>query len=144
MTDKKPLKSVIKTPDNPVKDGADTNIWGEELETPTPISTKEAGKTHWNYKDIVFFGENKIALGREVGNHPELLNLLAKHPVDEFEIMLAEIAAYCHIGLNDTYSPDDIEKLCGILVERLTSKRTGMSFSTNIHPDDIPPDTGIH
>ena len=72
---------------------------------------------------IQMFGENKIALTQEVKNHPTLLALLANHPVGEWELHLAEIAAYCNVALDDLYTEEDVEKICGILVHRLRKKR---------------------
>jgi hypothetical protein len=51
--------------------------------------------------------------------HPQLEKLLANHPVNEWEIKLAEIAAYCGVLLNDTYHPEDLNKLGFILAGRL-------------------------
>jgi len=114
---------------------AEYNIWGEEIESTTPVKDR---KTHHKYnpKHFQMFGENKIALGREVKNHPELLELLANHAVDELEIMLAEIAAYCGVMLNDSYTESDIENLCGILNDKLVARRTGFVFPREVHPDD--------
>ena len=88
-------------------------------------------QTHFNYnpKHFQMFGENKIALGREVAKHPKLLEFLANHPMDEFEVRLAEIAAYCEVALNDAYTEADLENLCGILEKKLVTKRVGIIFS---------------
>lgn len=71
---------------------------------------------------LEFFPESYIALNQEVGNHPELCELLAKHPPQEFEIRLAEIAAYCGVVLDGYYTPEDLEKLAHILVGKLKDK----------------------
>ena len=105
-----------------------TNIWGDEIEDPR---FKHSNKTHFNYnpKHFNFFGENKIALSREAIQHPQLMDILAKYTPDEFELQLAEIAAYCEIVLDDIYVASDLEHLCGILTKRLITKRVGIIFA---------------
>lgn len=75
---------------------------------------------------LEFFPESRIALSREVAEHPPLLELLQKHPQAEFEIILAEIASYCEIVLDGTYSQEDLDKLCDILFKRLRAKRSSI------------------
>jgi len=72
---------------------------------------------------IVMFHQNRIDLDREIHNHSKLMERLANHPADEFEIRLAEIASYCEVLLHGDYTPDDLDKLCGILFKRLLEKR---------------------
>ena len=43
--------------------------------------------------------------------------------MSEWEIKLAEIATYCGVILDDTYQPEDINKLGFILAEKLYAKR---------------------
>ena len=74
--------------------------------------------------NLVFFPESYIALNQEVGNHPELCELLAKHPPQEFEIRIAEIAAYCGIVLDGYYTPEDLERFADILVRKLKDKNS--------------------
>jgi len=112
-----------------------TNIWGEEEEESSSLVDK---KTHHRYrdKDLHIFGENKIALAQEVKKHPTLLEFMAKHPQGEFELLLAEIACYCEVILDDTYTELDIEYLCGILLHKLQEKRGGILYvpsSTTLH-----------
>lgn len=73
---------------------------------------------------LVLFSEPRIALNREVANHPELMELLQKHPANEFEIRLAEIASYCEVILDGVYSQMELDKLCDILYKKLIQKRT--------------------
>jgi len=107
---------------------AKQNIWGEEEEEKSNITTDK--KTHHSYDpaNFEYFGENKIALCMEVPHHPILTELLAKHAPDEFEIKLAEIACYCEVILNDAYTPEDIEHLCGVLLHKLRTKRGAITF----------------
>ncbi len=74
---------------------------------------------------VVEFHQNRIDLDRELVHHPELLELLANHPSDEFEIRIAEISLYCDIALHGDYLPSDLDKLCGILRNKLWEKRVG-------------------
>ena len=75
---------------------------------------------------LEFFPESYIALSREIPNHPQLCELLAKHPPQEFEIRLAEVAAYCEVVLDGTYTQEDLEKLCDILVRKLKAKNSSI------------------
>ena len=68
------------------------------------------------------FPESYIALNAELNNHPELCRLLANHPPQEFELRLAEIAAYCDVILDGNYTPDDLDKLCHFLWKKLKDK----------------------
>lgn len=73
-----------------------------------------------------FFPESRIALSREVAEHPPLLELLKKHPQAEFEIIIAEIALYCDVALDGNYTQEDLDKLCDILFKRLRAKRSSI------------------
>ena len=68
-----------------------------------------------------FFPEGYIALNRELasGYHPTLTTKLGKHPSDEVDIRLAEIATHCSVLLDGTYTLEEREKLCAILAGRL-------------------------
>jgi hypothetical protein len=70
-----------------------------------------------------FFPEEWIALGLEIRNHPVLVELLQKHHQSEFEVILAEIAAYCEVILDGFYTREDISNICKICTERLIRKR---------------------
>lgn len=77
--------------------------------------------SHWI--GVQLFPENFLLLQKEVSHHPRLIELLANHPAGELEIKLAEIATYCDVALNGTYTPDDLGKLAGILEKKLKDKR---------------------
>lgn len=90
------------------------------------------------------FHENRVALNQEVKLHPALLERLANHPVDEFEVRLAEIAAYCDVLLNGEYYPEDLDRLCGILFKRLYCMRSPLvlvpsSVPLPASPSPLPP-----
>lgn len=105
-----------------------TNIWGEEVDDLRHPDTKQ---THFNYnqKKFHYFSDYKIALGEEAQNHPKLIELLAAQDPNEFEIILAQIAAYCEVILNDTYTAGDLDILCNTLTRKLITKRVGIVFS---------------
>lgn len=72
---------------------------------------------------IEFFHPARIALDREIPKHPELVDLLQNHPVNEFEIRLAEVAAYCDILLDGDYTGADLDGICDACVKVLVAKR---------------------
>lgn len=71
------------------------------------------------------FPEGYIALNRELatGLHPKLEKLLANHPADETDVKLSEIALYCGVVLDATYTLAERDKLCFILAGRLEVMR---------------------
>lgn len=81
--------------------------------------TKYSGK-------LEMFHQNRIDLQREVPHHPDLVEHLQNHPSDEFEVRLAEIGLYCEVYLEGSYTPSDLDHLCGILYKKLVAKRTGI------------------
>lgn len=68
-----------------------------------------------------FFPEGFIALNKELatGLHPKLEELLSQQPVNEVDIRLAQIATYCSVVLDGSYSLAERDKLCFILAGRL-------------------------
>ena len=73
--------------------------------------------TNWVHLNI--FPEPFIQLNMEVVHHPILMELLAAHPAHEWEIRLAQIAQYCEVILDGAYMPEEIERLCTILRNKL-------------------------
>lgn len=67
-----------------------------------------------------------IALQEEILHHPKLTTLLANHPSNEFETRFAEIATYCNILLDDTYTPEDIMSIADVMVQKLRSMRVAI------------------
>jgi hypothetical protein len=67
------------------------------------------------------FPEGYQALNRELatGLHPKLEKLLANHRADDVDVKLAEIASYCQVILDGTYTLAERDKLCFILAGRL-------------------------
>lgn len=72
---------------------------------------------------LEYFSEAKLALNQEVQNHPDLMQLLAKHGNGEFEIKLAEIAAYCEVILDGYYIDADLDEICRRLTDKLYKAR---------------------
>lgn len=88
--------------------------------------------THKNWghpRHFQMFSEQRNDLAREIPKHPELVELLQKHPQEEFEMLLAEIACYCEVVLKGDYMPEDLDNLCGILYRKLQFKRTGIEIA---------------
>lgn len=89
--------------------------------------TEYGKQDSWTNGKVRFemFPEGYIALNRELatGLHPKLERLLANHPSDEVDVKLAEIASYCAVALDATYTLEERDKLCFILAGRLEAVR---------------------
>lgn len=72
---------------------------------------------------LQFFSPVRIELAKEVSHHPALKKLLADHPPEEFEIKLAEIAAYCGVAVDGYLYDKDIDQLCDLCIRRLRHMR---------------------
>lgn len=74
---------------------------------------------------IKMLPEGIIAVNKELatGYHQKLEHLLERHGVSEWEVRFAHIAAYCSIILDDTYHPEDFDRLGHILAKRLEEMR---------------------
>ena len=89
---------------------------------------------------IKMLPEGIIALNKELvtGYHQKLEQLLERHGISEWEIRFAHIAAYCSIILDDTYYPEDFDRLGHILAKRLEEMRELPNTQVIIHiPADI-------
>jgi hypothetical protein len=89
--------------------------------------TEYGRQESWTNGKVRFemFPEGYIALNKELatGLHPKLEKLLANHPADETDVKLAEIASYCQVALDATYTLAERDKLCFILAGRLEALR---------------------
>jgi len=86
-----------------------------------PVSPKLAQiKTAGNVI-LEFFPPGFIALQKELstGLHPSLERKLSKHPPDEVDIRLVEIAAHCMVVVEGTYTLEERDHLCFVLAGRL-------------------------
>lgn len=70
-----------------------------------------------------YFPQVRIDLAQELQYHPELQQLLANHNAEDFEVKLAEVAAYCDVMLDGYYLPEEIDSICRLLIDRLRKKR---------------------
>ena len=72
-----------------------------------------------------YFPQEYVELQKELltGYHTKLVELLQKHPQGELDVILAEIATYCEVILDGTYTLEERRKLCDILRKRLVAKR---------------------
>lgn len=77
--------------------------------------------SHWKHLNI--WPEELIQLNRECINHPKLMERLANHPMNEWEIKLTEIALYCEVIVDGDYLPEQIVQLCEILLVKLIERR---------------------
>ena len=77
--------------------------------------------SHWVH--LNFWPDELIQLQREIQHHPRLVDRLQKHPAGEWEVRLAEIAQYCEVILDGNYMPEEIQKLAGILYQKLLLRR---------------------
>ena len=75
---------------------------------------------------LEFFPEPLNQLRQEIDHHPDLLTILSIQSDKDVYIQISEIAAYCDIVLDGTYTRDDIVQLCELCVKRLQAKRTIM------------------
>ena len=71
-----------------------------------------------------YFEQELIDLRREIANHPDLMTILAVQTDTDIYVHIAEIAAYCQMVLDGTYSREDVLKLCVIMTKRLINRRT--------------------
>jgi 1-aminocyclopropane-1-carboxylate deaminase/D-cysteine desulfhydrase-like pyridoxal-dependent ACC family enzyme len=71
---------------------------------------------------IEMFSEELIALREEIQHHHDLLVILHGQPDKDVYIHIAEIAAYCGVILDGSYSRDEIITLCDVLTKALKKK----------------------
>ena len=71
---------------------------------------------------LEYFDPRMLALQEEVSHHPQLMGLLAKHPPQEMEMRIAEIAAYCEVILDGYYTQEELAQLADILTRKLKQK----------------------
>ena len=71
------------------------------------------------------FPEEYIELNKELctGYHPKLAEIISKIGMDDLDLKLANIAAYCAIALDGEYRLEDRVNLCRILTKELVKMR---------------------
>jgi hypothetical protein len=73
---------------------------------------------------LEFFSEDKIALQKEVLQHPMLmLDLKLSASSGDEGLVIGTIAAYCNITMDGTYQRSELENLYSILVHKLQRMR---------------------
>ena len=72
---------------------------------------------------LEFFPEPLNQLRQKIDHNPDLLVLLSVQQDKDVYIQISEIAAYCDIVLDGTYTREDIVELCELCVKRLQAKR---------------------
>ena len=77
---------------------------------------------------FVMFDEEIVELNIETAKHPALVERMQNQENKDPYVLLAEIAAYCGVILDDTYTHDDIKSLCVMLKEELYKRRTGITI----------------
>lgn len=82
--------------------------------------------SNWGNGKYIFelYPKEYIDLNAELitGYHPKL-EFLGGYPMDEIDIKLAQIAAYCEVMLDGDYTLENRMQLCKILTEKLMLKR---------------------
>ena len=66
-----------------------------------------------------YFPEEFIQLQLEISHHPLLIQRLQKHSQLELETIIAEVCHYCGLGINGTYTPDEVTAIADGLVWEL-------------------------
>lgn len=75
-------------------------------------------------RQLVFFSPVRQALNEEVPKHPALVEHLSKHPSNEFEVRLAEIARFAGVMLDGEYTVQDIDNICELCLGELKKRST--------------------
>ena len=79
-----------------------------------------------------YFEPELIELRKEIANHPDLMTILAVQTNTDIYVHIAEIAAYCEVVLDDWYTPNDLDKLCDILWNKLREKRGSITVHSKL------------
>jgi hypothetical protein len=80
-----------------------------------------------------YFDPALIELRREITHHPDLQVILVAQESTDIYIHICEIAAYCGIVLDGTYTQEDVLELCTKMTEKLIAKRTLVINSQSLH-----------
>jgi hypothetical protein len=70
-----------------------------------------------------YFEPQLIELRKELEYHPDLMTILKLQESPDIYVHIAEIAAYCNVLLDGTYSKEDILEICEICTKKLHDKR---------------------
>jgi len=72
----------------------------------------------------VYYEQELLDLRTELDFHPDLTVILRVQQIQDIYIHICEIAAYLGIGLDGTFTKDEILKLCKTFTNLLYVKRT--------------------
>ncbi len=78
---------------------------------------------------FVYFSPVRLALTKEMINHPALIEHLSKHDSAEFEVRLAETARFCGVALDGVYDPQDVDNICELCLRELQLRSMGVILS---------------
>ena len=79
---------------------------------------------HWDMEKLEFFSEDKVAFLNELKQHPLLIaKIQAETVTGDIGEVIGQIAAYCNIGMEGLYSPEDIENLYPRLTHKMRDMR---------------------
>lgn len=70
-----------------------------------------------------YFETELIELRKEIEHHPDLMVILSAQENPDIYVHIAEIAAYCKVLLDGTYSKEDILAICDECTKRLKQQR---------------------
>lgn len=75
-------------------------------------------------KDLVYFSASQVGLLQEIAKHEELKRVIQRAQVggDDWGALLAEVGAYCGVMLDGEYKPEELDRLCNILIFKLKEK----------------------
>ncbi len=78
------------------------------------------------WKHIEMIPQERLDLAKEIQLNPELCAILQgkyEPDPDNFELIMAETAAFLGVGLDDLYTAERLNELCVLLTERLVTLR---------------------
>lgn len=85
---------------------------------------------------LQYFSNERVAMLLEVNNHPVLVDLLHNLEADhDWADVIAEISAYCNVGMDGMYSNEDLELLYPQLTKRMIDTRLGESSGIILNPN---------
>jgi len=73
--------------------------------------------------NIVQFPEAFIEFGREIHQHPDLMEAINAMEDKDFPLQIAQAAAYCQIALDGVYTQTELVGICEVIIRRLKDMR---------------------
>lgn len=75
---------------------------------------------------IEMWNEAKIALSRELNNHPKILEEIEAAESEDYPNLLATVAAHFNVIVEGYYSPMQLDILADKLYHKLVARRSGL------------------